>query len=137
MVCQWMWVTHENYCTLSSIFFEDIIVSHKCFWTYWPAISLVCFVSRLQRCQQVALEAVVSVVKSVLFCIFFGSKSVLFFVVFLPSNYLKIVWYINEILKNMEHSQMCIPSCYSLPPHLVVAVRSTEDDVWLDIEVKW
>ena len=32
-------------------------------------------------------------------------------------------------------SQMCIPNCYSLPPHLVVAARSTEDDVWLDIEI--
>ena len=26
-------------------------------------------------------------------------------------------------------SRMCIPSCYSLQPHLVVAVRNTEDDV--------
>ena len=32
-------------------------------------------------------------------------------------------------------SWICTPSCYSLLPHLVVAVRSTEDDVWWDIEI--
>ena len=52
----------------------------------------------------IALKPVALVVKSVLFCIFFGSKSVLVFVVFSPSNYLKMVAYIKEILKNMEHS---------------------------------
>ena len=31
--------------------------------------------------------------------------------------------------------RMCIPSCYSLPPYLVVTVRSTKDDVRLDIEI--
>ena len=39
----------------------------------------------------VALKTVILVVKSILFYIFFGSKSVFLGVVFLPSNYLKMV----------------------------------------------
>ena len=38
-------------------------------------------------------------------------------------------------LRGATISQMSIPSCCSLPPHLVVAVRSTEDDVRLHIEI--